>query len=182
MLRALVDPIPCHCGCGNPQEIHRTGRRDCGRIGPGRAYWARMRFSVRWLGAGAASSSIGRAMGSPALRQADLFPDAVEVWTDRLLAAFADASARSRLLPLAEQAVAACPADRGLLLLAAAAAVLDKRPDRALGLLDRLSKSRKALAAHLLYALALIQLHRTDAAKALLIQHGLTNLRAALSV
>src|SRR5262245_47400852 len=141
-----------------------------------------MRFSVRWHGAGAASSSIGRAMASPALRQADLFPDAVEVWTDRLIAAFADATARSRLLPLAEQAVAACPADRGLLLLAATAAVLDKRPDRALRLLDRFSKSRKALAAHLLYALALIQLDRTDAAKALLIQHGLTNLRAALSV
>jgi superfamily II DNA or RNA helicase len=121
-------------------------------------------------------------MASPALRQADLFPDAVEVWTDRLLAAFADATARSRVLSLAEEAVAACPADMGLLLLAATAAVLDKRPDRALGLLDRWSKSKKPLAAHLLYALALIQLHKTDAAKALLIQHGLTNLRAALSV
>src|SRR5262249_61228512 len=103
-----------------------------------------MRFCVRWLGAGAASSSIGGAMASPALRQADLFPDAdaVEVWTDRLLAAFVDATARSRLLPLAEQAVAACPADRGLLLLAAAAAGRDQRPAPALGSLDPLSKKR----------------------------------------
>src|SRR5262249_31060796 len=124
-----------------------------------------MRFCVRWLGAGAASSSIGGAMASPVLRQAALFrnAEAVEVGTDRLLGAFVDATARSRLLPLAEQAVAACPADRGLLLLAATAAVLDKRPDRALGLLDRLSKSRKALAAHLLYPLALLPLPSTDA-------------------
>jgi len=33
-------------------------------------------------------------MASPALRQADLFPDAAEVWADRLLAAFADATGR----------------------------------------------------------------------------------------
>ena len=120
-------------------------------------------------------------MASPALRQADLFPDAAGVWADRLLAAFADATGRSRVLPLAEQAVAACPADMGLLLLAATAALLDKRPERALGFLDQFSKSRKALAAHLLHALALIQLHKADAAKALLNQHGLTNLPAALS-
>jgi superfamily II DNA or RNA helicase len=123
-------------------------------------------------------------MAGPALRQADLFqdlPDAAEVWTDRLLAAFADATPGSHVLPLAEQAVVACPADMGLLLFAATAAVLDRRPDRALAFLDRFSKSRKALAAHLLHALALIQLHKRDAAKTLLNQHGLTNLRAALS-
>src|SRR5215471_10312775 len=118
-------------------------------------------------------------MAGQALRQADLFQDAAEVWKDRLLAAFADR--RSRVLPLAEQAIAACPADMDLLLLAATAAVLDKRPDWALGFLDQYSKGRKALAAHVLHALALIQLNKRDAAKALLSQHGLSDLRAALS-
>jgi hypothetical protein len=38
-------PFRATAACGNAQEIHRTGCRYCGRIGPGRAYWARVRFS-----------------------------------------------------------------------------------------------------------------------------------------
>ncbi len=70
-------------------------------------------------------------MVRPALRQADLFeepPDVAGVWSDRLLAAFADANAGVRALPLAEEAVAACPTDIALLLMAATAAVLTSGP------------------------------------------------------
>ena len=66
--------------------------------------------------------------------------------------------------------------------MAAMAAVLDGHPKRALVLLDRFSKWGRAPAAHLLHALALNQLGRPAAAKALLQQHELTNRRAALSV
>ena len=124
-------------------------------------------------------------MPSPALRQADLFeepPNASDVWSDRLLAAFADANVRSGLLPLAEKAIAACPADAVLLLMAATAALLDERPERALVFLNRFSKRAKAPAAHLLHALALNQLNKRTAAKVLLEQHGLTSWPAALPV
>ncbi len=125
-------------------------------------------------------------MASPAVRQADLFDeslDAADVWSDRLLVAFADTSAGLRVLPLAEEAVAACPTDIALLLMAATAAVLDERPERALAFLNRFAKRGRAPAAHLLHALALHQLNKRTAAKALLKQHGLSSSRrAALSV
>ena len=124
-------------------------------------------------------------MASRTLRQADLFqelPGAADVWTDRLLAAFADASADFRVLPLAEEAVAACPTDIALLLMAATAAVLDERPERSLAFLNRFSKRGMAPAAHLLHALALHQLHKRAAARTLLKRHGLIDRRAALSV
>ena len=123
-------------------------------------------------------------MASPALRQADLFEeplDAADVWSDRLLVAFADTSDGLRVLPLAEAAVAACPTDIVLLLMAATAAVLDERPERALAFLNRFSKRGRAPAAHLLHALALRQLNKPAAARALLKQHGLTNRRSVLS-
>ena len=125
-------------------------------------------------------------MANRTLRQADLFqelPGAADVWTDRLLAAFADASADFRVLPLAEEAVAACPTDIALLLMAATAAVLDERPERSLAFLNRFSKRGMAPAAHLLHALALLhQLHKRAAARTLLKRHGLIDRRAALSV
>ena len=124
-------------------------------------------------------------MASPALRQADLFEEqlhATEVWSDRLLQALTMAGVGSRVLPLAEEAVAACPRDMAILLMATAAAVLDGQPRRTLVLLDRLSKLWSAPAAHLLRALALDQLGRRAAAKALLQRHGLVSRRAALSV
>lgn len=124
-------------------------------------------------------------MASRALRQADLFqelPGAADVWSDRLLAAFADTNAGVRVLPLAEEAVATCPTDIALLLMAATAALLDGRPERALAFLNRFSKRGMAPAAHVLHALALHQLHKRAAARTLLKRHGLTNRRAALSV
>jgi len=124
-------------------------------------------------------------MANPALRQADLFEeplDAADVWSDRLLAAFAETSVGLRALPLAEEAVAARPTDTVILLMAATAAVLDERPERALAFLNRFSRRGKAPAAHLLSALALHQLGKRAAAKAFLKQHGLTSRRAALSV
>src|SRR5262245_9002303 len=119
-----------------------------------------------------------RAMATPALRQRDLFEEQLEtadVWADRLAKAFAAANAGVRLLPLAEEAIAACPKDWELLLLAATAAVLDKRPERALALLGPFFKRGRAPAAYLLHALALDQLGRGTDAKAILQHHGLTS-------
>ena len=58
--------------------------------------------------------SMARAMPRSALRQSDLFAEAPyksDIWTERLLAAFADANLHSGFLPLAEQAIEACPGD-----------------------------------------------------------------------
>ncbi len=121
-------------------------------------------------------------MASPALRESDLFFEAShesDIWSERLLAAFADANLDSGFLPLAEQAIEACPGDPEILLLAATAALLDARPQRALVFLKRLSKYASGPAAHLLHALTLNQFNKRTAAKALLERHGLTNLRAA---
>ena len=114
-------------------------------------------------------------MARTAVRQADLFEerlDWADIWADRLLEAFANASEGGRVLPLAEEAVAARPEDMTLLLFAATAAVLDAQPDRTLTFLDRLGKVGSAPAAHLLHALALNQLGRLDAARALLRSMG----------
>jgi hypothetical protein len=71
-------------------------------------------------------------MPRPALRQSDLFAEAPyepDIWSGRLLAAFADAKLHSGFLPLAEEAIEACPGDAIILMLAATAALLDERPD-----------------------------------------------------
>jgi hypothetical protein len=83
---------------------------------------------------------MARAMPRPALRQSDLFaeaPYASDSWTERLLAAFTDANLHSGFLPLAEKAIEACPGDAVILMLAATAALLDERPERALVFLIR---------------------------------------------
>ena len=128
-------------------------------------------------------------MAIPSVRQRDLFeerldpaPDLANVWRDRLLEAFAGGSAGSPVLALAEEALAVCPKDMAILLMAATAAVLDGEPRRTLVLLDRFSKLWSAPAAHLLRALALDRLGKRAAARALLQRHGLVNRRAALSV
>ena len=117
-------------------------------------------------------------MPNSALRHSDLFADApiaADMWTERLLAAFADANLHSGFLPLAEQAIEACPSDAVILMLAATAALLDERPKRALVLLKRFSKRASAPAADLLHALALNQLGKRPAARARLESHGLNN-------
>jgi superfamily II DNA or RNA helicase len=117
-----------------------------------------------------------------ALRQPDLFaeaPYASDRWTERLLAAFADANPHSGFLPLAETALEACPGDIVILMLAAMAALLDERPERALVFLKRFSRRAAAPAEHLLHALALNQVDQRAAAKALLERNGLTSWSAA---
>jgi superfamily II DNA or RNA helicase len=124
-------------------------------------------------------------MAIPALRQRDLFEeplDPAHVWHARLIEALADASAGSPVLALAEEAVGACPEDMAVLLMAATAAVLDGQPRRTFALLDRFSKAWSAPAAHVLRALALDQLGKRDAAKALLQRHGLASRRTAAAV
>jgi SNF2 family DNA or RNA helicase len=64
--------------------------------------------------------------------------------------------------------------------MAATAALLDERPERALVFLKRFSKRAEAPAARLLYALALNQLNKHAAAKTLLERHALTSWPAAL--
>src|SRR5688572_25216396 len=105
--------------------------------------------------AGRGHEGAARAMARAALRQADLFGEQLSpsvIWAERLLEAFAGASGGLRVLPLAEEAVAACPQDMKLLLLAATAAVLDGQPERTLAFLGRFSKLGTAPAAHLLNA------------------------------
>jgi hypothetical protein len=61
-------------------------------------------------------------MPRSALRQSDLFAEAPyqsDIWAERLLAAFAEPNPRSGFLPLAEQAIAACPGDAFVLIMAA---------------------------------------------------------------
>ena len=121
-------------------------------------------------------------MQRPALRQSDLFSEASYesgTWSDRLLAAFADTDLQSGFLPLAEQAVGACPGDPVTLMLAATAALLDEQPQRALVFLKRFSKHASAPAEHLLHALALNQINQRVAARALLERNGLTTRLAA---
>ena len=116
-------------------------------------------------------------------RQSELFEDAPresDVWSQRLLPAFPDPDLDSGFLPIAEQAIAARPGDPIILLLAATAALLDDRPERALVFLKRFSKRASAPAEHLLRAVALHQLNKGFMARALLEQQGLTNWPAAV--
>ena len=125
---------------------------------------------------------MARAMPRPALRQSDLFseaPYASDSWTERLLAAFTDANLHSGFLTLAEKAIEACPGDAVILMLAATAALLDERPERALVFLKRFSKRATAPAEHLLHALALNQVDKRAAAKTLLERNHLTSWVAA---
>jgi superfamily II DNA or RNA helicase len=122
-------------------------------------------------------------MPRPLLRQSDLFVDApiqFEVWSERLLAAFADKDRHSGFLPLAEAAIEACPGDPYILIMAVMAALLDEQPLRALVFLKRFSKRASAPAEHLLHAVALGQLGKRGAARALLASKGLINRPAAV--
>jgi superfamily II DNA or RNA helicase len=140
-------------------------------------------------------------MAGRALRQSDLFPEApratrpdaplpaehsalrdAEAWSKRLRAAFADPNPQSSFLPLAEEAVAACPDDPLILLLAATAALFDERSRRALALLKRLSKYASGLSVTLLHALALNQINKRVAAKSLLERSHLMHWAAAAVV
>ena len=102
-------------------------------------------------------------------------PVEADAWVERLLAAIQAPRPDHAYLPLAEEAVAACPGSSGVLLLAATAAVLDEQPRRALVFLKRHSKRYLPSAPHhLLHALALNQEKKRVVARALLERHGLT--------
>ena len=78
-------------------------------------------------------------------------------------------------------AVGACPGDSTVLTLAAAAALLDARPERARVFLKRISKRFSTTPTdHLLQALALSQEGKRLAARGLLVRHELTEWPAAL--
>src|ERR1017187_7145336 len=103
------------------------------------------------------------------------------LWVERFSRYFDDPKRHSGFLELAESAVGACPADPSILTLAATAALLDARPERALVFLKRISKRYTATPTdHLLQALALFQDKKCVAARALLERHGLTEWDAAL--
>ena len=115
-------------------------------------------------------------MPHPAIRQTGLFdlkPDVAQFWMDRLNAAFADASKSSGLLSLAEDAVSACPRDALILLMAATAAVLEARPERAFALLKRFSLLAKSPTEHVVHAIALSQSNRGGAARKMLLRNNM---------
>jgi len=104
-----------------------------------------------------------------------------DVWVKRLSRAFDDASRHNGFLAIAETAVDACPSDPIVLTLAATAALLDERPERALVFLKRISKRYTATPTdRLLQALALFQDGKRVAARMLLERHELTEWHAAL--
>jgi superfamily II DNA or RNA helicase len=122
-----------------------------------------------------------------ALPQLSLFPQEptsdAGVWAERLSLAFGDPRRKSGFLELAESAVGACPGDSTVLTLAATAALLDARPERALVFLKRISKRYSATSTdHLLHALALFQEGKRLVARGLLVRHELTEWPAALQV
>jgi superfamily II DNA or RNA helicase len=102
-------------------------------------------------------------------------------WQLRLEQAFAAGEAHP--LALAEQAVRDCPGDYEILCLAATAALLEDKPERALSLLKRLGKRYLPEPTdRLLTALALGQQKKRTAARSLLDQHGLSTTLAAWRV
>jgi superfamily II DNA or RNA helicase len=96
-------------------------------------------------------------------------------WGVKLVDAIANKTMKSGYLPVAEEAVRENPGKPFILLLAAAAAVLDQAPERALVFLKRFSKHWESNATyHLLSALAAEQQKKPTVARAILEQHGLT--------
>ncbi|MFL9827994.1 DEAD/DEAH box helicase, partial [Rhodoplanes sp. SY1] len=119
--------------------------------------------------------------------QGDLFPTGsaheADGWIVQLYATFDDPDRTCGFLDVAEAAIEACPADPRILRLAAAAAVLDQRPQRALAFLKRASKRYLTDGTdHLLHAFALFQSGKRVAARDLLERHRLTEWPEAIRV
>src|ERR1700674_486177 len=96
-------------------------------------------------------------------------------WQDILIETFDDLERTSGFLPLAEEALLAHPADPVILCLAATAALLDERADRALAFLKRYAKRYVPTDTHhLLSALALAQQNKLGAARVLVERHRMT--------
>jgi superfamily II DNA or RNA helicase len=106
----------------------------------------------------------------------DEAPDGPDQFDQKLVEAIANREITSGFLPLAEEALSACPGDAHILCLAATAALLDRNPERALVFLKRYSKRYVPTATHhLLSALAAEQQNKPGVARAILEQHGLTS-------
>ena len=109
---------------------------------------------------------------APAVKDADNEADA-DAWYRRLVVAFGHADPSDGFLPLAERALLACPGDIDLLLLAANAALIDGRHERALVFLKRFHKRAESPSEHLLRAFAVHLAGQRAAAKAMLERHAL---------
>lgn len=95
---------------------------------------------------------------------------------EQLRAAIADPTCESGFLPIADEAVRASPEDGHILLLAAVAALLDRRHERALKFLKRFARRFVLVDAyHLLAGLALAQQDKLALARSVLESHGLAN-------
>ena len=110
-------------------------------------------------------------------------PEEVRGWDEILLAAFNDPDRASGFLAQAEEAVRAQPGDGRILLLAATAALLDRKRERARVFLKRFSKRYRAVVHYqLLHALVLAEENKLEAARSVLQAHGLTTRFAAVQV
>jgi superfamily II DNA or RNA helicase len=102
-------------------------------------------------------------------------------WDQVLRVALADGRRASGFLAFAEEAVRAHAGDGDVLLLAAAAALLDHEPERAQVFLKRFSKHYVAIGpSQLLSALALAQKNKLGPARSVLEAHGLTDKMGAI--
>ncbi len=95
-----------------------------------------------------------------------------QTWFQRLVEGFKTPS--NGFLPLAEEAIRACPGDPDILLLATNAALLDGLHERALVFLKRFSKRAESPSEPLLRALALNLAGKRSAARQILERHRLT--------
>ncbi|HZZ62973.1 MAG TPA: SNF2-related protein [Roseiarcus sp.] len=117
----------------------------------------------------------------PLVAEPDLFADP-DKWVDTLVRVLADSRRTQGFLADAEKAERACPGDPLILLMAAAAALLDGRPDKAQLYLKRYAKRYAPTPPYvLLLALTLAAEKKVIAARALLERHDLTELRTATS-
>ena len=118
----------------------------------------------------------------PPVVQPDLFQDP-EKWANTIARLFADPARTGGFLAEAEKAEKACAGDPLILFMAATAALLDRKPDRAQLYLKRYAKRYVASRPYfLLSALALAGEKKLIAARALLERHGLADWRDALRV
>ena len=96
------------------------------------------------------------------------------LWLDKLATAFDDSRAFAKSLILAEAAIAACPGDLTVLIMAATAALFQGDAERGLVFLKRFEKRAAARASKLLRAIALHMSGHTLAAKTVLERENLT--------
>ena len=117
----------------------------------------------------------------PLVVEPDLIADP-DKWVDTLVRVLADPRRTQGFLAEAEKAERACPGNSVILLMAATAALLDGKPDKAQLYLKRYTKRyAPGLPYFLLSALALAGEKKLIAARALLERHHLTQLGSAMT-